>query len=60
MKTLLTLIVFATLSLQAATEPNVVLIFIDDMGYGDIGPFGNKVNKTPHLDRMAREGLKLT
>ena len=40
--------------------PNVVLIFIDDMGYGDIGPFGNKVNKTPHLDRMAKEGLKLT
>ena len=60
MKTLLTLIVFATLSLQAAPKPNVVLIFIDDMGYGDIGPFGNKVNKTPHLDRMAREGLKLT
>ena len=40
--------------------PNIVLIFIDDMGYGDIGPFGNKVNKTPHLDQMAKEGLKLT
>ena len=39
-----------------SAKPNVVLIFIDDMGYGDIGPFGNKVNKTPHLDRMAREG----
>ncbi len=44
----------------AASKPNVVFIFIDDMGYGDIGPFGNKVNKTPHLDRMADEGLKLT
>ena len=42
--------------LQAVEKPNVVLIFIDDMGYGDIGPFGSKVNKTPHLDRMAREG----
>ncbi|MEM6799691.1 MAG: sulfatase-like hydrolase/transferase [Planctomycetota bacterium] len=31
-------------------------IFIDDMGYGDIGPFGNKVNRTPNLDRMAAEG----
>ncbi|MEM7478037.1 MAG: sulfatase [Planctomycetota bacterium] len=37
-------------------KPNIVLIFIDDMGYGDIGPFGNKINKTPHLDQMAREG----
>lgn len=37
-------------------RPNVVLIFIDDMGYGDIGPFGNTTNKTPNLDRMAREG----
>ena len=39
---------------------NIVLMFIDDMGYGDIGPFGNKVNQTPHLDRMAEEGMVLT
>lgn len=47
-------------STTAAEKPNIVMIFIDDMGYGDIGPFGNTVNQTPHLDRMAREGLKLT
>jgi len=41
-------------------KPNIVLMFIDDMGYGDIGPFGNKFNKTPHLDRMAEEGNVLT
>ena len=41
-------------------RPNFVVIFIDDMGYGDIGPFGAKANRTPHLDRMAAEGLKLT
>jgi arylsulfatase A-like enzyme len=35
-------------------------MFIDDMGYGDIGPFGNKVNQTPNLDRMAGEGMVLT
>lgn len=35
--------------------PNIVLIFIDDMGYADIGPFGGKI-PTPHLDRMAAEG----
>jgi arylsulfatase A len=41
-------------------KPNIVIIFIDDLGYGDIGPFGAKKQKTPHLDRMAREGMKLT
>ncbi|MEM9346455.1 MAG: sulfatase [Planctomycetota bacterium] len=41
---------------KAIEKPNIVLIFIDDMGYADIGPFGNTINKTPNLDRMAREG----
>ena len=46
--------------LSAQETPNLVLIFIDDMGYGDIGPFGSKLNRTPNLDRMAQEGRKLT
>ena len=41
-------------------RPNIVVVFIDDMGYGDIGPFGSTTNETPHLDRMAAEGMKLT
>ena len=41
-----------------AKLPNIVLIFIDDMGYGDIGPFGNTMVRTPNLDRMAKEGMK--
>lgn len=41
-------------------KPNVVLIFCDDLGYGDIGPFGAQLHQTPNLDKMAREGLKLT
>jgi len=45
---------------KAASQPNIVIIFIDDMGYGDIGPFGATQQKTPHLDRMAKEGMKLT
>ena len=45
---------------HAKSKPNFVLIFIDDMGYGDIGPFGSKLNKTPQLDQMASEGMKLT
>ena len=40
--------------------PNIVLIFIDDMGYADIGPFGNTEVKTPNLDRFAKEGMKFT
>ena len=41
-------------------KPNFVVILIDDLGYGDIGPYGSKLNRTPHLDRMAAEGMKLT
>jgi len=44
----------------AREKPNFVVIFIDDMGYGDIQPFGSKVNQTPQLNRMAEEGRKLT
>ncbi|XZE53666.1 sulfatase-like hydrolase/transferase [Planctomycetaceae bacterium SH139] len=42
------------------TPPNVVLIFMDDMGYADIGPFGATAYPTPNLDRMAREGRRFT
>ena len=42
------------------STPNFVVVFVDDLGYGDIGPFGSRINSTPHLDRMAAEGMKLT
>jgi arylsulfatase A len=42
------------------TTPNFVVIFIDDMGYGDIGAFGHPTIKTPNLDKMATEGQKWT
>ena len=45
---------------QAAEQPNVVLIFADDMGYGDLGCFGHPTIATPNLDRMAAEGMKFT
>jgi len=41
-------------------RPNLVLIFADDLGYGDIGAFGAQDIRTPRLDRMASEGLRLT
>lgn len=43
-----------------AEKPNIVLIFVDDMGYGDIGPFGNTKIKTPQLDKFASEGMKFS
>jgi arylsulfatase A len=56
--------VFATFLLAVGSlhsaPPNVVIIFIDDLGYADIGPFGATKQKTPNLDRMAQEGMKLT
>ncbi|MFQ5732864.1 MAG: sulfatase [Planctomycetaceae bacterium] len=54
--------VFAESSRSGTNErpPNVIVVFCDDMGYADIGPFGAKGDKTPNLDRMAREGMKFT
>lgn len=40
-------------------QPNIVLIMADDMGWGDLGCYGSKQNSTPHIDRLAREGMKL-
>ena len=43
-----------------AALPNIVLINVDDLGYGDLGCYGSKVNDTPHIDRLAREGMRFT
>src|SRR5690349_18757847 len=52
---------FQPIAAVAAEEhPNIVLIFVDDLGYGDIGPFGNTKVKTPQLDKLAAEGMKFT
>lgn len=44
----------------ARRPPNIVIIFIDDMGYADIGPFGSKLVPTPNLDKLAKEGRRFT
>jgi arylsulfatase A-like enzyme len=48
------------LAARRPSKPNVVLIFCDDLGYGDIGPFGCRHHRTPNLDRMAKQGRRFT
>ena len=54
------LIAAAVASAPAQTKPNVVLIMTDDMGYADIGSYGAADIKTPNIDSLARDGVKLT
>ena len=49
---------FKTSYQQAAKKPNIVLIMADDMGFSDIGCYGSEI-KTPHLDKLANEGMRL-
>ncbi len=48
-------LLFAALT-QHAAPPNLVVVYCDDLGYADIGPSSGKLARTPHLDRLAREG----
>lgn len=45
---------------NASERPNIVLILADDLGYGELGCYGQKVIRTPYLDRMAQEGMRFT
>ena len=56
-------ILFASMSLAspaAATPPNVIFILTDDLGYGDLGCFGQKLIATPNIDRLSSEGMRFT
>lgn len=60
-KTLLLLLIGIGLQAQPnTTSPNIVLIFMDDMGYGDLSCYGALDINTPHIDRMANEGIRFT
>ena len=45
---------------EVRQRPNIVLIYIDDLGYGDIGVYGCKDIPTPNIDRLAAEGVRCT
>ena len=59
-------LVFAgsTLAQSAAApnrkQPNIVIIFTDDQGYGDLGCYGSEIIRTPRLDKLAKEGTRFT
>lgn len=57
---LLPLSTSATTPDPVSPPPNIVLILVDDLGYGDLGCYGSTVNATPHIDRLAREGRRFT
>lgn len=62
MKTLFRISVFVWLTVAAFAQarPNIVLIYADDLGYGDISSYGATALQTPNMDRLAREGLRFT
>ena len=47
-------------AVSSRNPPNIILILADDLGYADLGTYGNKINQTPHLDRLAKEGIRFT
>ena len=57
MKTILSLLAFTTLALQATDKPNVVLFLVDDMGWMDCGVYGSKYYETPHMDKLAKQSM---
>ncbi len=56
----LILVISSVPTTSAQRQPNIIFIYADDLGYGDLGCFGAQAIKTPNLDRMAAEGLRLT
>ncbi len=54
------LLMFPAAAGSAAEKPNILLIYADDIGYGDVGCYGATAVKTPNVDRLAKEGLRLT
>src|SRR5438045_2327326 len=53
-------LVFAPRPAAAQDRPNIILIYTDDLGYGDVSSYGATALKTPNIDRLAQEGLRFT
>lgn len=60
-KTTCQLLLFLLLATSASAErPNYIVIFCDDLGYGDLGCYGSTKNRTPHIDQLAKDGMRFT
>ncbi|MCA9289683.1 MAG: sulfatase [Phycisphaerales bacterium] len=57
---LLALVAVASAAQASERPPNVVIVFVDDLGYGDLGCYGAPVHRTPNIDRLASEGVRFT
>lgn len=57
--TLLCLLLLGS-GVRAATQPNILLVYVDDLGFGDLGSYGHPVLQTPNIDALAANGLRLT
>jgi arylsulfatase A-like enzyme len=54
-------ILFSFTGIDAKSKPpNIILIFIDDLGYGDLGCYGSTIHRTPHVDKLAADGIRVT
>ena len=51
---------FAQAQIQAASTPNILFVMADDLGWMDLACQGNKLVETPHLDRLAKQGMRFT
>jgi arylsulfatase A len=61
MKNIILCLFLLPLSLQSQrSRPNIIYIYADDLGYGELGCYGQQKIKTPHLDRLAKEGMRFT
>ncbi len=54
------LLLATSMTLEAADRPNLVIIYGDDVGYGDVSAYGSKMPPTPNIDKMVSEGLMFT
>lgn len=54
------LIMSPVIAAQKVEQPNVVIIYVDDLGYGDLASYGHPIVKTPNIDQLAKEGIKYT